>query len=241
MLEKILRRTDKQFILNFAAVMGVGLTMISTIRDTTKACKLIDDDMTRIEKIKKTWKCYIPSSIVATSTILCIIYSDKVTMNEKIALLNTLSMVQGKYKDLRESVDNVCNVDTTEEIVKKTVKGKVPKDLYIERTGEKIFYEEYTCKFFSSTIDKVLKAEYLFNKQLSIVGHASLNDFYKLLDIPKTEAGEILGWSVYDKCYASTTSNPWVDFEHSKMEDDEGCEYYYLNYSNQPSVNYDMF
>jgi hypothetical protein len=239
MLKNMIRK-DKQFILNFAAVMGVGLTMISAIRDTTKACELIDDNMTLREKIKKTWRCYIPSGVIATSTIMCIIYSDKVTMNEKIALLNTLGMVQDRYKDLRESVDHSCNDEEKEEIIKKTVKNKVPKDIYIERTGEKIFYEEYTCNFFSSTIDKVLKAEYLFNKQLSIVGHASLNEFYKLLDIPGIEAGEYLGWSVYEGYYA-TTSNPWVDFEHSKMQDDDGCEYYYLNYSNHPSINYDMF
>jgi hypothetical protein len=233
-------RKDKQFILNFVSVIGVGLTMASAIRDTTKACKLINDDMTLREKIKKTWKCYIPTGVITTSTILCIIYSDKATMNEKIALLNTLSMVQGKYKYLRESVDRTCKSETKEEIMKKTVSAKVPKDIFIERTGEKLFYEEYTCKFFNKTVEEVLKAEYLFNKQLSIVGHASLNEFYKLLGIPETEAGEILGWSVYEGYYA-TTSNPWVDFEHSKMQDDDGCEYYYINYSNQPTINYDMF
>ena len=82
MLTKFIRK-DKQFALNFAAVLGVGLTLASAIRDTTKACKLTTDDMTTTEKIKKTWKCYIPSGIIATSTILCIIYSDQVTMNEK--------------------------------------------------------------------------------------------------------------------------------------------------------------
>lgn len=235
----MLIRKDKQFILNFAAVVGVGLTMISAIKDTKKACKLVTEDMTTKEKIKKTWKCYIPSGVIATSTILCIIYSDKVSMNEKIALLNALTTVQGNYRDLRTAVDDTCTPETREEILKKTIRKKVPKELYLERTGEKIFYEEYTCNFFTSTIDAVLKAEYMFNKQLSIVGYASLNDFYDYLGIDKTEAGECLGWSVCDSYY--DTTSPWVDFEHSKMEDDDGVEYYYLNYSNQPVVNYDMF
>ena len=238
MLKNIFRK-DKQFILNFTAVIGVGLTMVSAIKDTTKACKIINEDMTLREKIKNTWKCYIPSSIIATSTMLCIIYSDKVTMNEKIALLNTLTTVQGKYKDLRKSVDT-CDTETKEEIMKKTVRSNVPKDVYIERTGEKIFYEEYTCEFFTSTIDKVLKAEYLFNKQLSIVGTATLNDFYDMLGIRKIETGDYIGWSVYDGYSGSVTTSPWVDFEHSRMEDDDGCEYYYLSYSNQPIVNYEI-
>lgn len=99
MLNNLIRK-DKQFLLNFTSVVGVGLTMFTAIRDTKKACKLVTDDMTKLEKLKKTWKCYIPSGLVMTSTIVCIIYSDKVSMNEKIALLNTLVTVQDNYKNL---------------------------------------------------------------------------------------------------------------------------------------------
>lgn len=240
MLKHLIRK-DKQFILSFTAVVGVGLTMISTIKDTTKACKLIDDNMSLEEKIKKTWRCYIPSSIIAASTMLCIIYSDHVSMNQKISMLNALMAVQNNYTNLRQSVDKVCDSETKEQILKNTVKQKVPKKLYIERTGEKTFWEEYSGRFFNSTIENVLKAEYLFNKQLSITGFASLNDFYNLLGINTTDEGEYLGWAVYEGYFGCEATNPWVDFEHSKMEDDDGCEYYYLSYSNQPEVNYDMF
>ena len=237
----MLIRKDKQFILNFTAALGVGLTMISAIRDTNNANKLITDDMTTKEKIKKSWKCYIPSGIIATSTILCIIYSDKVAMNEKISLINALTTVQGNYRDLRTAVDDTCDKETKEEILKNAVKNRVPRNLYIERTEEKIFYEEYSGKHFTSTIDNVLKAEYMFNKQLSIVGYASLNEFYGLLGISKTTEGEYLGWSVYDGYFGAASINPWVDFEHSKMEDDTGIEYFHIEYSNQPDVNYDIF
>lgn len=81
----------------------------------------------------------------------------------------------------------------------------------------------------------------MFNKQLSIVGYASLNNFYDFIGISKTDAGEYLGWAVYDGYFGSNAVNPWVDFTHSKMEDDDGIEYFYLEYSNQPEVNYDMF
>lgn len=117
----------------------------------------------------------------------------------------------------------------------------MPRNIYLERTEEKIFYEEYSGKFFYSTIENVLKAEYLFNKQLSIVGHASLNEFYDFIGISKTTEGEYLGWSVYDGYFGANAVNPWVDFEHSKMEDDNGIEYFHVEFSNQPDVNYDIF
>jgi hypothetical protein len=239
MLKDLIRK-DKQFIFNFAAVIGVGLTMATTIKATTKACKLVDDKMSTKEKIKKTWKFYIPPTMVAATTMLCIIYSDTVAVNQKMSLLSALIATQNKYRDLRQGVDEVCDPETREEILKRTVREKVPKELYIERTEEKIFWEEYSCKFFTSTIDNVLKAEYLFNKQLSVTGMCSLNEFYDMLGIKKTEAGEYLGWSVYDGYYGVDSTKPWVDFEHRKMIDDDGCEYYYLSYSNQPEINYDM-
>ena len=236
MLNKATRIKDKQFILNFTSAVGVGLTMALTIRDTIKAVKLIDEDMDLKTKIKKTWKCYTPSGMMAISTILCIIYSDYTTMNQKISLLNALISTQEHYKSLKNSVDQTCSKKTKEDILRNKIKSNIPKDVYIERTEEKIFYEDYTNKFFTSTIDNVLKAEYLFNKQLAVIGYATLNDFYELLGISKTEEGKYIGWSVYDGYYGESTTNPWVDFEHSKMEDDDGCEYYYLNYSNMPEV-----
>ena len=197
--------------------------------------------MTLEEKIKKSWKCYIPSGIIATSTIMCIIYSDYISINEKISMLNALASVQNNYKILKNSVDETCNSDIKEEIMKKNIRGRIPKDVYIERTEEKIFYEEYTGKFFKSTIDNILKAEYLFNKQLAIAGSASLNDFYKYVGIEETDTGEYLGWSVYDGYYGSMTTKPWVNFTHERMEDESELEYFYIGYSNQPEVNYDMF
>ena len=240
MLNKLIRK-DKQFLLNFVSVIGVGLTMYTAIRDTKKACKLVDDSMTNLEKFKKTWKCYIPSTFIATSTVLCIIYSDKVSFNEKVALLNTLTMVQDNYRNLRTAINETCDPDTKEKIMRKTIKEKIPKELYLERTGEKIFYEDYRGRHFSCTIDNVLKAEYLFNKQLAIVGYASLNDFYQLLGLKELEECSFLGWGVRD-CYSSIDSTEaWVNFIHEKMVDDDGIEYYHIDYSNHPYPNFDMF
>lgn len=234
-------RKDKSLLINSLSILGVGLTMISTIRDTTKACKLVDDKMTFNTKVKKTWKCYIPSGMIAASTILCIVYSDHVSQKEKASLLAALMATHNNYKTLRKSVDDACDDELKVKINNNVVMNKIPKELYLERTEEKIFYEEYSGEFFKSTIDNVLKAEYAFNKQLTIVGVASVNDFYSFLGLGKTSQGDHLGWSVYEGFYGLTTVNPWVDFTHDKMVSDDGLEYYFLGYNNQPEINYDMF
>ncbi len=62
-------------------------------------------------------------------------------MNEKIALLNTITTVQDNYRNLKTSVNETCDPEMREEIIKKTIKKKVPKDLYLKRTGEKVFLD----------------------------------------------------------------------------------------------------
>ena len=235
MLSKYVRK-DKQFVLNFAAILGVGMTMISTIKDTSKACKMVDEDMTLKEKVKVSWKCYIPSGLIAASTIACIMYSDYTTMNQKISLINALGVAQTNYNNLRDSVEKNCDQDTRDAIMKDTIRKNVPKDLYIERTEDKIFYDEYRGGFFSSTIDNVLKAEYLFNKQLSIVGSATLNDFYNILGISETDLGNYVGWIAENECYRLVDASPWVDFIHYKMMDDGGNEFYNISFNNNPEV-----
>ena len=236
-------RTDKQFIFNMTAIIGLGFTVATTIHDTIKANKLIDKDMNKQEIVKKTWKCYIPTSIAVSTTILCIIYSDHISQKEKMSLLTSMMSIQNHYIALRKNVDEFCDDETKDLMRKNIIKNKVTKDVYLERTEDKLFFEEYSGQFFSASIDKVLKAEYNFNKQLSITGLASLNDLYNYLGINETNDGQYLGWaSEMDPGYFGTkTTAPWVDFIHDKMVDDDGIEYYFIGFVNQPEVNYDMF
>ena len=234
-------RKDKQFLLTSLSVVGVGLTLYSAIKDTTKACKIINGKMTFKEKVKKTWKYYIPSFTIATGTILCIIYSDHITQKQKATLLAALATAHNNYNSLRNSIDEVCDDETKQKIYNNITKSKISREDYEDRTDEKIFYEEYGSKMFQMTIEDLLRAEYAFNKQLSIVGMASLNDFYDFLGLPKTDYGERVGWSVYEGYYGLTTRNAWVDFVHSKMESDDGMEYYSIEFNNQPVTNFDMF
>lgn len=240
---KQLIRTDKRFIFNVSALLGIGLTVVATINGTIKATKLVDENMSTKEIIQKTWKCYIPTSILMSSTMLCIIYSDHLAQKEKISLLAAMMSIQNNYIELKRNVDEICDNETKDKIRHSIVKNKIPKDVYLERTEDKLFYEEYSGKFFTASIDKVLKAEYAFNKQLSITGLASLNDLYNYIGIEETDEGKYLGWAseVDSGYFGSRTTAPWVDFIHDKMIDDDGIEYYFIGFANQPEVNYDIF
>ena len=220
-------------MVNTLSIVGVGLTMTLTIKDTTKAQKIVRKDMTTKEKIQKTWKCYIPSGLTAIGTIGCIIYSDRLRENEKATLLALIATMKSNYNMVMNSIDKNCTPEDQEKILKDIIRQDVPKDVYIERTDDKTFYDEYSDRCFLSTVESVLKAEYMFNRQLSIVGKAPINDFYNYLGIEGVQDGDLVGW-VIDDNKVGVTANPWVDFKHETIIADDEFEYYLISYDRQP-------
>lgn len=96
-----------------------------------------------------------------------------------------------------------------------------------------LFYEYNYGEYFERYQGEVLSAEYRFNRLLSERGYATLNDFYRLLYLPTTEEGDILGWIFGNDYYGM----PYVNFEHEKVELEDGMECYIITMP-EPSSEY---
>ena len=62
-------------------------------------------------------------------------------------------------------------------------------------------------------------------------GYACLNEFYEFLGIPKTDYGEVVGWSMTDGL-------SWVDFEHREVKNEDGTKYVALDMVFCPSEDF---
>ena len=72
---------------------------------------------------------------------------------------------------------------------------------------------------------------------LSYHGYAVLNDFYTLLKLPNVEFGDVLGWNmgmVYDMQWYA-----WVEFNHRRVELDDGLHCYILEILTEPVPDFD--
>ena len=56
-----------------------------------------------------------------------------------------------------------------------------------------------------------------------------MNEFYDFLGIEETKEGDMLGWAVEDEFY-------WVDFDHRKVELEDGMECYIIDTQFEPST-----
>lgn len=87
---------------------------------------------------------------------------------------------------------------------------KTSEEREVEDTGrgEMIFIEDFTGRMFKSDMENVLFAIRQLQEDFSIANCATLNDFYELLGVHTTTAGDVLGWSVNQ-----TILDPYLDEE----------------------------
>ena len=90
---------------------------------------------------------------------------------------------------------------------------------------EMLFYDEFSRRYFTSTMADVLRAEYELNKRIAAYGRANLNEFCDLLDVRPIEHGSYLEWT------------RGVNFKHEKFALDDGLEGYIISMTIEPTLN----
>ena len=76
-----------------------------------------------------------------------------------------------------------------------------------------------------------MNAEYHLNRNFTMRGYATLNEFYEFLGLEETLFGSMMGWAVDDDIY-------WIDFNHRKTELEGGLECYIVEAPFSPSADW---
>ena len=221
---------------------GVIATAVTAVKATPKALKIIEKEFedvppTKKEVVEATWKCYIPSAIIGIATIGCIIGSTGISYKSQASLISAYTLLERSYKEYKDKVKELFGEDGERE-----VKASIVRDHFMEGDhmptplGEKlIFYIDHYEDFFERTMLEVKDAEYELNRKFTREGLATLNDFFRLLDLPETEIGELIGWSI-DGAYEES-GYFWIEFEHTLITMDE-VECYAIDTPYRPDFLY---
>jgi hypothetical protein len=88
-------------------------------------------------------------------------------------------------------------------------------------------------------METVIRAEYEINKKMTLWGGANLNEFYDHLGIPPVDYGEEMGWS--HEFLMQSIWSKWLEFEHTKVEMDDGLECYIISFGHEPMFDYEFY
>lgn len=236
-------------ILTCIGAIGVIGTAIMAAQATPKALELLElaeqekgEPLTKLEKVLNVAPAYIPTFAVGASTIACIFGANVLNKKHQAALTSAYALVDNAYKEYRNKVKEMFGEETDRKIRdsimldhRKDIDVYTPGYCSIDTSGEmRLFYEEHRGRYFESTMEAVINAEYHFNRNFAMRGYACLNEFYEFLGLDETEAGNTLGWDCqrlveeYEAC--------WVDFSHRLVPLEDGMECYVIEMPIPPAI-----
>ena len=213
----------------------------------------------------KLFKLYAPAIGVMTLSFASIIAGHKVLKKRNVAIAAAYAAIDKGFKQYRKNVIEEFGEDVdqqmrfglkSKEVKKKGKDGKTVKETeyYIDPEGNPLDNISEYARFFDAASENFAKdPEYnmMFlrrqqdyaNEMLKARGHLFLNEVYDLLDIPRSKAGQVVGW-VYDK-NGNTKGDNYVDFGLYRNDQGtrrfvNGLEYNILLDFNVDGVIYDL-
>lgn len=255
---KIYLRKASPTILSGLGAAGVIVTSVLAVRATPKALYKIRADSkakydgdpeaySKFEAVKSAWVCYIPAAISGTATIFCILGANVLSKRQQAALTSAYALLNDSYNNYKDKLKELYGEEAHQKIID-AIAAEKAKDVYISSTGfwsknsldfdehdpqnNRLFYDSFSQRYFESSIERVIQAEYHLNRNFMFAGYIALNDFYEFLGLDKTEFGETVGWSsINGDIY-------WIDFDHHKTIMDDGLECYIIDMVFEPTIDY---
>lgn len=189
-------------------------------------------DLTRSETIAIAAKAYIFPILIGASSIACIFESNILSKHHQKSFASAYALIATSYSEYKAKVKELYGEKMHKEILDAIAKEKnngthiysEPEptncDLGLEEDSiePRLFYDEYSSRYFEATIEQVILAEYNLNRIYVLRGYAVLNEFYDFLGLEPTDYGSIIGWSAFD-------DTQWIEFDHHKIiiNDDLEC------------------
>ena len=198
-------------ILTGIGIAGMITTTVLAVKATPKALELIErekkkegkDELTPVEMVKTTWKCYIPAAVTGVASTACLIGASSVSLKRNAALATAYKLSETALAEYKEQVVETIG-EKKEQAVREKVHQKqldknpvVNNEVFITGDGCTLCLDPISKRYFESDVELIRRAENELNKRIihDICGSASLNEFYEEIGLESTDIGDRLGWN----------------------------------------------
>lgn len=195
----------------------------------SKEDEVKDKGIVFVKTSGRIMKLYAPAAAVGIISLACLIGSHNILNKRYTAAAAAYALVDASFKDYRkrlvekfgEEIDKELKYNITKEELEEVEVDSKGKEKKIKKKVEVANDISEFAKFFerdNPNWDKnpeynlmFLRAQQQYaNDLLRAKGYLFLNDVYDMLDIPRTKAGQLVGW-IYDPKNNKVGDN-YVDF-----------------------------
>ena len=215
-----LKRHSPNILVGLGTI-GTITTVIFAVRATPKALRIIqeetenytdprpdwivqtalDTNLTKVDILKRTWRCYLPTVGMGVASIACFWGARYIDSTRQVALAGAYSLAETALKEYQDKV-----VDILGEEADKTVREAVAKEhvepeqatevVVTDGNGKCLCMDSFSGRYFKSDKESIIHLANQFNQRLISDSELTMNDWYEDLGLePLYPIGDFLGWS----------------------------------------------
>ena len=194
-------------------LIGVGIggfisAAVMAGKASVKANQIIDDteyyenkDLSLSEKVKATWKCYIPTAIVVAGSTYAILMGTNILNKKNASLMASAGALAETLNLYSDKVKEVVGEEKADEIRKEVVKERVarkaagPKS-YSNNDDDVLCFDNISGTYFISNMAKLKDIEHELNKRMLNENYVLLNEYYEEIGLDSCYIGSVMGWHI---------------------------------------------
>lgn len=215
-------------ILTCIGAGGMVATVVTAVKATPKAMRACTDakvekgntKLTKLEIVKAGGPAYIPTIAIGAGTLMCFFGANALNRHQQALLISAYASLENTFREYRDKVISLTG-EETDMFIRKSIKEE-HADIEDDRPpwdGPQTFYIEHYGKFFESTMEDVMRAEYHFNRNFKLRGQATFNELLDFLGLEHIKDGDDIGWDEY--IGEAHYGYRWIDFEHRRFVSDD--------------------
>lgn len=244
---------NKPTILTVAGVACATGAVVLTVKATTNALQILEDEVVKNDmdgtevghnitdlphmfsmkdKIRLTWKCYIPPISMLTASNAFVIGANSENNKRNAALSAAYNLSRATLHEYKNKV-----IENIGEQKEKAIREQMDKDkvehidssnthVYITEKGNTLCLDVLSKRIFTCDIDRINRAVNDLNARMLVEDYISLNDFYYEIGLDPINLGKNLGWNMGRDGFIK------IDYSAQITEDNKPC--IVLNYLVEP-------
>lgn len=207
---KTLQRNAPE-ILTAVGVAGVAVTSYLASKASIEAAEIVRMDESAggthadpkerwKERIKQTWRLYIPTAISGTVTVGCILAASKAQSQKTAAAVAAYSLTERAFSEYKEKVVEQIGKNKEEKVRDEIVQDHVTSNpppasmMVVETNGNVLCCEDYTGRYVWTTMEKLRSAQNKINEKILRQDYVLLDEFYDLIHMRSTSHSHEMGW-----------------------------------------------
>ena len=200
-------------ILTGLGCAGVLSTAVLAAKASPKALELIDyeetsraskrlNPMSNWDKVKLTWKCYIPAGVVGVTTISCIVGANTVNMRRNAALASLYAVSETAFREYKtkviQEIGKPKETKIRDDIAREHIQQNPLQNgsVIFTGNGDVLCYDKMSGRYFTSSYETIRQKVNDLNFRLRNEMRITLNELYYELNLPEIELGHLMEFNV---------------------------------------------